>query len=243
MGRFKKELTALSNEEYKQILKVLELYEAEHVRIDEVHNVYIISPEGMSKLLKMKNNFGRRLKKLSIPTPRKDPYYYVAKFINPREIAITYHFTTVKKYIYVKDKESIKRNMPAKWSIWENKQKLLVKKALKENSDPKFHIKVKEELRYKLEKAKEEYDYLYEHIDDENLQALWSTYEIAKEYPAINYKMDKKSYQNSYLRKYVPNILQYEEKTRYVRLDNEVEEFIKNSTNAFAFFYYKVDKE
>lgn len=243
MGRFKKELTALSNEEYKQVLKVLNLYGAEHVQIDEVHNVYIVSPEGMSKLLKMKNSFGRRLKKLDIPAPRKDPYYYVAKFINPKEVAIAYHFTTVKKYIYVKDKESIKRNMPAKWSIWENKQKLLVKKALEENSDPKFQLKVKEELAQKLQKAKQEYDFLYEHIDDDNIKALWSTYEIAKEYPTINYKMDKKSYQNSYLRKYVPNILQYEEKTRSVRLDNEVEDFIRNSTNAFDFFYYKVENK
>jgi len=237
----KKDLTALSEKEYKKVLEIVSSNNIEYVQVDNLHNVYIVSPEIMQKIEKMKKSFARALKRQGLSAPRKDAYYYVAKLINPKDIAIAYHFTTIKKYIYVKDKKSIKANLPQKWEIWVNKQKLLVKEAMKETKDVDFQNKIKQELNEKLAKARAEYDFLSKHLDDDNLKALWTTYKIAKEYPAINYKMEKKSYKNAYLRQYVPNILQFEDKVRVLRLDNEVEDFINSATNAFDFFYYKIE--
>jgi len=242
MGKFKKELTVLSDAEHRNILETLKQCNAEPIEVDKMHSVFIVSPKVMAALINMKKAFGRKLKRLSIPTPRDDPYYYVAKFINPKDIAISYHFTTVKKYIYVKDKESIRKNMPIKWEIWVNKQKLLAREAIENTDDIGFQEKIRTETSDKIAKARIEYDFLYEHLDDDDLKALWTTYKISKEYPTINYKMEKKSYINSYLRQYVPNILQYTERKRVIRLDNEVEDFIENSVNAFDFFYYKIKK-
>jgi len=237
MKKDTKTLMTLSQNESEKVLEKLK--NAKKVEYKENYTLYLVDRALMQELIRMKEEFGKKLKEAGILPPRKNPYYYVAKLINPKlsDRAVDFTITEIKRYIYVKDKGSILKNIDKEFEIWKNTQYKLLKEACKEQSE-EFCAKLKKELDERVEYAYYEKEKIKKNLD--NLDVLWTSYKVAKHYPTVAYKRVDKDHYNEHLRKGIPNILLYEPKeNRLKKRDNEVEEFIKEAKNPFGFFYYK----
>ena len=235
----KKTLTMLSQAEYSKLMKFLQ--DAEVVKHKEFWRLYIVSLEQMKKIVAMKKRFGKKLQEAGITPPRNDPYYFVAKLINPnpKDCALEYTIVEIKRYILVRDKEAILKNIDKDFEIWKNIQKKLAKEACENNNDAEFCKKIQKETEKKIESAYEEKEMLKRDFD--SYDVVRTSYEHAKTYPSVNFKRKDKDYYAEHLRKGIPNILQVceanEDKDR--RKDNEIELFIKEAKHPFRYIYYK----
>ncbi len=233
-------LEEYSIDEQEQLTTLLEAWQAKKVQIGHIHILYIVDPESMKKIVKMKEKFGRLLQSEGLKPPRKDPYFYVAKLLNPKpeDLAIAYQITQTKKYVLVRDKESIKRELDKRFEIWKNVKNKEAKEYCKEINDTKKCEEFKQKIAMQIEEGRKRYEYLKQNIH--KLDVMWTTYPRAKEHLAINIKREPgKPYASIYLRESVPNILQYEPREIKSRSDKEVDKFLQEAINAFGDFYYK----
>ncbi len=232
-----KTLTQLSQKEHDKIVKILE--GQEKITYKEHYHLYIVPPQVMEKLVKMQKNFAKLLKEQNINPPRKKPYYYVAKLINPepKDVAVDYSIVEIKRYILVKDKESILRNIDREFEVWKNRELKIAKEACQGHSE-EFCKEIMDRTLNKIVHGEREKEKIKEHIHE--LDVLWTTYKIAKHYPSVAYKRVGQNHYNEHLRKHIPNILAYDPSlNRSRKRDNEVEAFLEEAKNAFGFFYYK----
>ncbi len=194
----------------------------------------------MQVLKQMEKNFGEYIKE-KFNTTLKRPYYYVAKLICGQEPIDYFRITMQKKYIYVKDKEKILRDLEKLFTIWKNKKILETKKYIKRNRVTEIEAKkLQDKTLQEIEEAQQELLNIQKH--PEKYELIRTNYHYAKYYPEIIYRLQSESrYRTTLLRKNVLNIICYEplkrEKKR--RRDMEIEKFLEDAYNPFEYIFAK----
>lgn len=236
MASPKKEYIELCNAEKSRIEELLKSAQAHKVELDELHVVYVVSPSLMQRIEKMREAFANTLGQRDLLEKERDPYYHVAKLINPDFAATYWNFRKKKKYIYVKKRESILNAMQKRMEIWANTKRKLAKEACKEKGED-FCKKALEETEVQIQKERQKVAFIQEHFDE--LDVLWTNYTHAKEYYIIYYRNNDRRYRYEHVRKGLPNILQYVHEEERSRRDMQVEKFIQEAECALDEFYYK----
>lgn len=235
MASLKKEYIELCNVEKRRVEDFLKRTGSHKVELDDLHIVYIVTPHVMQAIEQMRDAFAKKLQERELVV-NKDPYYHVAKLINPDFVATYWNFRKKKKYIYVKKKETILKAIQKRMEIWANTKRKLAKEACKEKGED-FCIKVMQQIEEQIQKERQKVAYIQEHFDE--LDVLWTNYTHAKEYYIIYYRNNDRKYRYEHVRKGIANILQYEYKEEQSRRDMQVERFIKEAECALDEFYYK----
>ena len=237
MGRLRKGYLSLVSKEKERVNRLLEERKIEKVELEELYVVYVTDPLTMEILKKMREEFGDKLKKEGFKIVSNDPYYHIAKLINTDDVAIKYDFSKMKKYIYVKKKESIIKALDKRMEIWANTKRKLAKEACNEHGED-FCQKVARETEDLIKKERSKVEYIKKNID--NLDVLWTNYPMAKEYYVVYYRNIDGVYKMNHIRKGIPNVLQYENVEVTRRRDMKVEKFIESADGcALDQFYFK----
>lgn len=234
MNRSKNTLMIMSEYEKERLKPLLE--NSIKIEKDDLHTLYVVDPQTMQKIVAMEKEFKQKLKKAKIKPPAK-PYYHVAKLINPEpeQVAVYYNLTETKRYIYVKDKDSILRNIDKEFEIWKRSELKRAKEECKKQEED-FCQKIMKKTKEQIEVAEKKKEWLKNNINI--VDVLWTTFDNAKKYLAVYYKDKKGKYHIEHLRRGIPNILQHEPSEAEKKL-KLVEEFLASSDRAFGNFYYK----
>ena len=231
----KNALLALSQYETEKIKEVLQ--NSPKIEKDDLHTLYIVDSQTMERIKKMREEFEKKLKEAKIEYPKTSPYYYVAKLINPepKDAAVYFNVSSIKRYVYVKDKKSILRNIDKEFEIWKNVERKKAREECKEREEDHC-LKIKKRVEEMIKEGEIQKEYIKKNID--KIEVLWTTYKKAKKYLAVFFKTKEGKKRLEHLRKGIPNILLYEQEESKKK-DRKVEAFLKDSKQAFGNFYYK----
>lgn len=159
----------------------------------------------------------------------------VINFLNPDVLSYRYLVKYIAKYQYIKKPESIERYLPATYEVWKNSTKKYFNTFI---STHKFDENTKKRLiqehETELLRAKEEYEYITQNIEDLDVRILG--YEDASLYPRISFTCNKYT-THKHLKSEMPNVLWFAHEA--FRTNMEAKEFIETSQSAFGDVYYK----
>lgn len=223
--------------------KGIEIKEYECDITGEVYRYALVDFSTMQRLKKMEKDFKQKLQK-ELEGEIKRPYYHIAKLICADAPIDYFHIAMQKKYIYVKDKEKILKDLDKLFEIWKNTKIKHAKAWIKKyNVDETEAKKFLDSVMQKIGEAYVELSNIKKNPD--KYEMIRTNYHYAKYYPEIIYRVQGEDrYRTTLLRKSVINILCYESKKREKkrRRDMEIEAFLKDAYNPFEYIYVKKRK-
>ena len=230
----------------KEILRIESLLKKKEIEIQEyklddtTYRFALVDFTTMQTLKEMEKHFSQYLQ-TKFNTTLKRPYYYVAKLICAQEPIDYFRITIQKKYIYVKDKEKILKDLEKLFTIWKNKKILETAKYIKRNRVTESEAKkLQDKTLQEVEKAYQELLNIKKH--PQKYELIRTNYYYAKYYPEVIYRLQSENrYRTTLLRKNVLNIICYEplQREKKRRKDMEIEKFLENAYNPFEYIFVK----
>ncbi|MBD3822981.1 MAG: hypothetical protein IE916_00535 [Epsilonproteobacteria bacterium] len=200
--------------------------------------IYLVDKETLNEILLMENAAKGILAHSKGEV--KDPFFTIAKIINPSLAAYKYVMKTKHKYKNLTNPVKVRREIEGEFIISERKKKKLLKESLEKGdiSEEKY-AELLSELEQECEIDRQNLKTVVDNFDDYDV--IISRFKEKTYYPVLYYTLSDKSSHDTHLRASVPNILFFDDSDEDggKRSDSKTDKIVKNYFSIGDSIFYK----